>query len=471
MTAPPRLLLLTFHSANFSDFHLPSPKMSRFFPSTKDAVHAAEDTTTEDPVSRKMDLIHGNMVRDSTEMVAHSEGEKDHEIRQTRVPFSTTYQIPVMKTAPTPRRMQQQQPFGFQAPSAHMPATNANPPTYSAPMVQSAQGRNFTTPPMNVEHAGWNVGRSTQSGSFNLNQGKSNEHSTSLDTIPTAPKSALVATHSSRTFSSYNSPTPTKQPQGNLAGLGISGLALPTADNTLVPGLGDNRLFKSFPATNCHTAPLRNGSFTSRSFGPIGGHLLPKSQTALQASNYTCKPLPAGTMGTSNSFANTATPDTAQMGSFWSGDLSDDQSVSSSSPSSECSKTAQQGVLIPLCDSPSNDPPLGDPPVWNTERDEQTFSLISQDYRESYKGAFEQLKTMNPDTYQMPWGYCVICIKCENLDNILISLEHGVWALSKPITKRITDLCNKKEGEPLKMLFLFSVSGRYVHLEHANTAD
>jgi hypothetical protein len=71
----------------------------------------------------------------------------------------------------------------------------------------------------------------------------------------------------------------------------------------------------------------------------------------------------------------------------------------------------------------------------------------------------------------------VIAIKCNTLDDILLSHQIGLWATNRNVMDRIMELHNSRDDPSMKTLFLWSMPGRLVpciamiSVKPANTAQ
>ena len=126
--------------------------------------------------------------------------------------------------------------------------------------------------------------------------------------------------------------------------------------------------------------------------------------------------------------------------------------------------------------------PTGPPPVWTEKQTPRTFKLQHQTSRrlhETFEGAYQILSSLNPDHYLMPYGVSltttlrisipliqlqsrVIAIKCNTLDDILLSHQIGLWATNRNVMDRIMELHNSRDDPSMKTLFLWSMPGRLV---------
>ncbi|THZ96449.1 hypothetical protein D6C82_07051 [Aureobasidium pullulans] len=143
-----------------------------------------------------------------------------------------------------------------------------------------------------------------------------------------------------------------------------------------------------------------------------------------------------------------------------------DSSVSSNaSPEASAAVANKSDAAAPTSDAVRASEyvrPTGPPPVWTEKQTPRTFKLQHQTSRrrhETFEGAYQILSSLNPDHYLMPYGSRVIAIKCNTLDDILLSHQIGLWATNRNVMDRIMELHNSRDDPSMKTLFLWSMPG------------
>ncbi|GAB7340360.1 hypothetical protein MBLNU457_6805t1 [Dothideomycetes sp. NU457] len=133
-------------------------------------------------------------------------------------------------------------------------------------------------------------------------------------------------------------------------------------------------------------------------------------------------------------------------------------------------------LFTPMSENPylvARSPVVVQAPTWKQFQTDQSFKLSTlegKEVDEPFKHAYEMLKNMNPNVYQLPHGSCVVAVKCSNIANIMKAIEHGIWARPANVSQRIAKVCADRAPKA-KVLLLFSVSGSKQFCGFAEVVD